>query len=148
MSASKTHRFGEMKRLATLPQRQTTARRNMDDFPTYRALGWFSVWIALRRASSRRGPLSFAASITVSPLLLRMVRSAPCSMKSGMASSSTVVKIGVSPSLLRAFTSAPSFNNSFSTSARNVSCKGVFPLLSRALTSAPASTKILAHSAR
>jgi hypothetical protein len=34
-------------------------------------------------------------------LLIRILRSAPCSMNSGMASLSTVVKIGVSPSLLR-----------------------------------------------
>jgi hypothetical protein len=67
------------------------------------------------------GPFSLAVSITVLPLLLRMVRSsAPFSMNCGMASLSTVVKVGVSPSFLRGF--APSFNNSSSKSVRKVSC--------------------------
>jgi hypothetical protein len=67
----------------------------------------------LPRASCRRGPFSFG-TLHHRPWLLGMVWSAPCSMISGMASLSTVVKIGVSQSLLRSLRSAPSFNDSSS----------------------------------
>jgi len=91
------------------------------------------------------GPFSLAVSITVLHLLLRMLRSAAlCSMKSGMASLSTVVKIGVSPSLLRTHILAK-LQQLFHIGEK-VSCSGVFPSLSCAFTFAPAGASRRTHS--